>query len=78
MKISIKDTTDKGIKYCQNQCMNGGCTTCPLVNKVCISAPYGLFLLDDRKLDFGKFVKDFKFMIDEIYEEQKDGTEQSN
>lgn len=55
---------EKGIEYCNR--IKNDCSKCPLVNRVCISAPYGLFLVPDRKMDYIKFINDFVFMLEEI------------
>lgn len=61
---NIEEITKKGIEFCDN--IKNNCTICPLCKRVCISAPYGLFLVPDRKMDFDKFIQDLCFMLKEI------------
>lgn len=69
--MKVSEIKQKGIEYCDS--IKNNCVRCPLAEKICVSAPYGIIQMPDRKMDFEQFAKDFKYMISEIYEENKDG-----
>lgn len=66
--MNVNETVKKGIEYCNN--LKSNCVRCPLVKRVCISAPYGIMQMPDRKMDFVQFAADYNFMIREISGEQ--------
>lgn len=75
--MNAKEIKIKGIQYCESRGIenpNSRCDGCPFEDKIMCIDKCGTLCIDRRKVDsdFEDFVRDFNFMIKELYKDGND------